>query len=76
MRGFLEDTTYRIVNAIMRKNAKESFAYNRELQKLGGLAACSRRQAKKIVGIFYDITFKEWQDCLTSAPLGQIEVIA
>jgi hypothetical protein len=57
MRSVLEEWTFKIVNKIMREKAKQSFAYKRDLDKNGGLAATSKSVAKGLVNNFYQVTF-------------------
>lgn len=58
MRGLLYRETHRIVNNIMRRDARRSFKYKRFLKKHGGVSKCSRMVAKQSVDIFYRTTFE------------------
>ena len=57
MRSVLEGSTFKIVNAVMRERARQSFVYKRFLDKHGGLAAASQSVAKGLVDTFYQVTF-------------------
>ena len=73
MRGLLERSTFKIVNSVVRKKAKDSFAYKRFLRKHGGLAACSHKEAQNIIDNFYEVTFAER---MGRAPMAEPYVVS
>ena len=56
----LKNLVEKYILTAFRKGAKANPDYRRFLRRNGGIASCARQEAERVVSIFYDITYNNF----------------